>query len=726
MRNIIQPILSISDKPILFFDEQGKLFIKDIQNVDWLLGEVDIDNNERKDNILKMLSPMQLKKIFTEDITLTYSERFVQVIMSEVTHQQENDWTMECFVGQNNRLDHALIKGDEIIGINECKHLSLTGDVSKDNENYDKEFKETFRKQLFNYFILAVEQNEKVDKLLGSICIYDGDFFLNNPHHLNNIPHYMIHNQPFFKTMNFAYDGKKKYDAISLYEDIKNESKGFIDSLLVKQINEKNDYDINRTVYADASEIIKPNRFSNPRAEERANTTALAENIVDTIKSVVESNQEYYSTKYTQQKQINLLGELFVVKLKNNEHLIYGLGLSLANGQHSSMAYYIANELMFGEEGTENSKYEEKIYSKLKEKISDLMTTIKRNKKPKTLLKQIKKGMTLQAKITTAQTKEEEIQIAKTSNATVGGNVDTEITRFTPLLIQINAQLVEDGHKIQFIYPRCPQLDGYEYISYETLVTLFNLKRYSNTMSKFRSNGTKKDFDVFADWLFSLKNEKKQVAKLKEELNNLDKEEEDKQKDLEDAKKLLVHNPDEPLLLKTQRTSELKLKNIKSQQYTLKQDIERSENYEYNLDSKNIDENYNNILIFNEFFETVNPKSRLLASKLASGLWFQHIKANKIKGVPHNAETIKKNAVSIADFLSDNRLIDAMRDEYNVDIGVKNGLFDATKISTPLQELIIKRIGCDDFELKEIAELIISLRKVEEEEAMNDSFQKAG
>jgi len=442
------------------------------------------------------LSLNEFKSIFKSFIKLSYSEKFMQVVLHHMVYTEAKGWKLEHSYRDEsdgiNRIDMIY----QISASIPCKeHQTLMMVENKNfNSQYDDESKilsdaevqlEKYAKDKMTYEVNSFKFDETT--ILGQIFIYDADYFFNNPSLIENIPYYVLNNNEYFKSYSYTYS----YNKNNGFRVHKSTQKNTMDVLFI--VSEHYDKELEtHTVNAYPRELQKVNRSSNPRELDRMKSVQLAVEMVDNMIDDIDKGIPYIPTHYTQQKQIHVFEKFYSSKLKNKmSKCIYGPGLSLSNGQHSVESYSTADDFIFNRN---ISQYRHKDYNQLREKIEILKDKISYNC---IKIETITSKFILQSKIVPASSRQEEKSLAVASNKTVG-EVDTNTILMTPLNIRINEDFwnYKKLHPtvdkvIQINIPRIVSPGNTFNIPYHLIIQLLQLKE-KNFFQIFRSNGGKK------------------------------------------------------------------------------------------------------------------------------------------------------------------------------------------------------------------------------------------
>ena len=235
------------------------------------------------------------------------------------------------------------------------------------------------------------------------------------------------------------------------------------------------------------------NTIANPRAMFLEDALQISVWIMDDIyrNFADKKNIEFYkSLDYTTQKEIYLSQNANFLKENNesNSGQIYGFGLSLQNGQHSTLAYLVVMEVLknLPQIKKDISKYQsilgnrfntiiklaEKIYETQNFDLSNLNSKTKARKESFfEFIENLNEGFFLNTKITVAKSKALKHRKIEASNSKVG-KIDKELSIMMPLLLRINHKLSEKDVNLQVKIPNTPQKNNYKYVDHTLIYAL--------------------------------------------------------------------------------------------------------------------------------------------------------------------------------------------------------------------------------------------------------------
>lgn len=526
---------SIADQKIFFFNEKKDSAETEIK-IKLHNGKSYVIHNafkRRNDCLDEYFSLIEFKSFYTEYIQILEAERFLQYIMLLEVYPEELGWKQEEKHDINNKridlINTSKIKGKEhVFSLIENKNFTL-GNMNE----YEEKKHEAFT-QITNY--ISSLQNLKEDysfPIIGSqksipvaILIYDGRYFFNNPNELNSIRSYFEYNTDFFKTLN--------YEATITGTNV--ELKPINEQGIISKIKVDNHITYNGSdvvnVITDIDTLRKLSTETNPRDLDLEETISLAASILKDIQTSLDNGFIYEPQAFTTEKTIGCKNKLYIFNtdnLQKSEAYVFGVGMSLDNGQHSVNAYYFVQDLFRMNRESFKQKYSDLELDNVI-KLYDLLEEYKEDPKFEAIMLKMTR-LLIKSKIIVSKNKVHyNLMRYANNNVTKAEMPSNNFNNLKSIFFIINRSLYSDN--IQIKIPKIEKISNCNYLNEQFLDNLIHIYIEGNKdpLEIYRKKMNKQTRSSFygkilkQNKIATMKNALKNLQKEASELNNAQKE----------------------------------------------------------------------------------------------------------------------------------------------------------------------------------------------------------
>lgn len=291
------------------------------------------------DNIL-FISHKNLFNIFGNDFEINQYEKVVQHYFSiDLLEKWDSEVSFDLTKKRSAKPDFSITINKEML-------LSIEVKVS---ESFESGLSSVTDNNLGKNLDI---KNKHKNALLQFINVDGKKMF--REHFLFNDLKNLITQCPEIIETSYTFLNKSREDCT---DDLKKQKiRGLIDGVYVMNYSENknplNGKTISENAFIDPSGLSDLNRLSNPRIENKSYVKIIGRNILQNIIQECKDSKTYkelgYSTEgYTQQKQLGAMGEINILPFEDTGiSFLYGPGLSLSNGQHSTVAYSLVKSAL--------------------------------------------------------------------------------------------------------------------------------------------------------------------------------------------------------------------------------------------------------------------------------------------------------------------------------------------------------------------------------------------
>lgn len=466
----------------------------------------------------------QLKAKFPKiNIRIGQAEKFIQMYLYEEIYSHDRGWEIEVsgstLIGKDDCYDFInRDKNDKAMMFIETKHFKSN---SKDKEKHLKSKNKQLnnaQKQLGGYYINRYNSENIADNCILHSIVFDGEYLFNNINILNSMNAYLdsnnnkdgnmyIYSDTYFlnnkdvnnlningETFDSIYNGTvnpedKQKELIRFTSEARVEifQKGIIGVVHASEIIKSKQIKSIDSIYTKPEEFSKIPTDTNPRDEDIRESTIIAKCIIDDITECVDERAPYLATAYTTEKQISSKEYVFYHESKYGKKVIYGVGLSLDNGQHSVSSYIIVNRLLklktlLGDDKTSGGDKEihEENLQKFKERYKIVFDAgqklfkVLEESDRKLTVDEIDRMLLLKSKISIPHNINQARKMRKGNNFVTKAYMPSDdIQPLKKTMISINENIIKDD--IQIKLPKINDLKLYTYISPSQAVSLHEI-----------------------------------------------------------------------------------------------------------------------------------------------------------------------------------------------------------------------------------------------------------